>query len=363
MNFADANFKQVPDVLPQDKPKRQLQGQLLAKYVGKPINHEDTLLGDRYLCRGGGMFVVAPSGIGKSVFSIQCAINWAIGRRAFGIKPAKALRILIIQAEDDEGDVIEMSNIALKLNLKAEETALFEQSVWIEHVNDLTGQGLANALDGFLEQWPADLVIINPYTSYLGADAKDDGHANMFLRNWINPVLTKHRCGAIFIHHTPKTQFQNTDDFKPSDWMYRGAGAASLTNWSRAYLVIDPTTISGCFKFIAAKRGKRIGWNGAFKLHFSHSKNDCELLWYPSSEEEIKASESKSKLSAKDLLPFIPTMDEGHISIPEIIKAAKGVMSDKTVRKFMKELMELDKLDCQHLQNDQNKTIEKYAQK
>jgi hypothetical protein len=343
--------------------RRVLSGRLLSEYIGKPINHEDTLLGDRYLCRGGGMFAVAPSGVGKSVFSIQCAVNWSVGRKAFGIKPARPLRILIIQAEDDEGDIIEMSNLATKLGLNKEETALFNSNVWIEHVNDLTGVNFTIALDGFLEQWPADIVIINPYSSYLGKDVKDDGHANMFLRNWLNPVLTKHRCAALFIHHTPKTQFQNTDDWKPSDWMYRGAGAAALTNWSRAYLVIDPTTTHGCYKFIAAKRGRRIGWNGAFHLHFSHSQNDGELLWVPSSEDEIRASESKSKLTAKDLLPFIPSKDEGSISIPDIIKAAKGTLGEKYVRKFIKELVDLDKITCHHVKNQQNKPIEEYAQK
>jgi RecA-family ATPase len=75
----DSNITQFPN-----KDRRKLRGRLLADYVGKTINEGDTLLGDRYLCRGGGMFIVAPSGIGKSVFSIQTAIEWSAGRRSFG---------------------------------------------------------------------------------------------------------------------------------------------------------------------------------------------------------------------------------------------------------------------------------------
>ena len=42
--------------------------------------------------------------------------------------------------------------------------------------------------------------------------------------------------------------------------MYAAAGNADLTNWARAILVIEPTHVEGVFEFIAAKRGKRIGW-------------------------------------------------------------------------------------------------------
>ena len=50
------------------------------------------------------MFIVAPSGLGKSTLSIQMAVLWCCGLIAFGITPHKALRILIIQSEDDQGD-------------------------------------------------------------------------------------------------------------------------------------------------------------------------------------------------------------------------------------------------------------------
>jgi len=42
--------------------------------------------------------------------------------------------------------------------------------------------------------------------------------------------------------------------------MYSGSGASCLTNWARAYLVIEPTELHGVYKFIAAKRGERIAW-------------------------------------------------------------------------------------------------------
>jgi hypothetical protein len=62
------------------------------------------------------------------------------------------------------------------------------------------------------------------------------------------------------IHHTAKTNFQNTDKYSLWDWAYHDAGAACITNWARSILAIKPETEDmSIFKFIAAKRGRRIG--------------------------------------------------------------------------------------------------------
>jgi len=67
------------------------------------VFEKNNLLGNRFLCVEGGMLFVGPSGIGKSSASIQQDILWALGRPAFGIKPARPLRILTIQAENMTG--------------------------------------------------------------------------------------------------------------------------------------------------------------------------------------------------------------------------------------------------------------------
>jgi RecA-family ATPase len=106
--------KQVP---PQEEAPNFGCGHSIAWYAKHSINHQATLLGQRYLCRRGGMFIVAPSGLGKSTLSIQLAVLWCCGLIAFGIKPRKALRILIVQSEDDEGDCTEISRVMEHLDL------------------------------------------------------------------------------------------------------------------------------------------------------------------------------------------------------------------------------------------------------
>jgi hypothetical protein len=46
-------------------------------------------LGHRWLCCGGGAFIFGPSGLGKSVLTLQAAVECACAQTAFGIKPAR----------------------------------------------------------------------------------------------------------------------------------------------------------------------------------------------------------------------------------------------------------------------------------
>jgi DnaB-like helicase N terminal domain/AAA domain len=309
---------------------RKLTGASFLDLSRRPINHADTLLGDRYLCRGGGLFIVGPSGQGKSVLESQASILWACGKPAFGIRPARPLRSLIIQAEDDEGDTIEMAQIVDHLKLTDREKKLIGENTHVEFVNDVTGDAFIKLCDDFLAQKPSDLLWINPYTAYLGADIKDDEKNSRFLRNGLNPVLTKNRCATVPIHHTPKLNFRgDTTEWKPSEWMYAGAGAAVLTNWARAYLVIDPCKEAGVYKFIAAKRGKRIGWGDhipVFESFWAHTTEEGKLLWVPATAlQEAQAKSSRNGSVDKEaLLNSIPVLD------PKLKAAVEREFNEKT---------------------------------
>jgi hypothetical protein len=70
-------------------------------------NDPDELLKHRFLCRGGGAMVNGPTGVGKSSFLMQAAVLRSIGRSFFGIQPARPLTSLLVQAENDDGDLVE----------------------------------------------------------------------------------------------------------------------------------------------------------------------------------------------------------------------------------------------------------------
>jgi hypothetical protein len=297
---AKAKVGITPGVAPPstngDRPApRFKKGHSLAWYANHPIDDTQTLLGNRYLCRTAGMFMVAPSGMGKSTLSIQMAILWCCGLVAFGIPPRGKLRILIVQAEDDEGDCTEMAQVMNHLELTGDQKRLVENNTELIRCNHLVGQRFVEALESCLRQAkdggrPFDLVIINPYGVFLGDDVKNTTACTRFLNELLNPVLNELGVAAILVHHTPKTNFQNTDKYKLWDWMYWGAGCASITNWARAILVIKPEGDDmEIFKFIAAKRGSRIGeeWRDSFTRHFAWSSLPGVLRWELASDDQV----------------------------------------------------------------------------
>lgn len=268
----------------------------------KKIDDSKTILGKRYLCRGGGMWIIAPSGLGKSTLSIQIAILWACGKSAFDIKPSKSLRILVVQAEDDEGDCIEMSLMINHLGLSEKEKILVGENTEIVHCNDLSGSMFIDALKRKLKAAkdagrPFDLVIINPYGVYQGQDVSNPVDNTHFLNHLLNPVLSDYDLAAVIIHHTPKTNFTNFDKLNLWDFQYAGAGSANMTNWARAIMVIVPQSVERLFLFVAAKRGSRLdGWNGVSTRLFSWSDMEDVMMWInPSQEQRARKADGDQK--------------------------------------------------------------------
>jgi hypothetical protein len=319
-----------------------LAGASLLVLSKRPIPADKTLLGDRWLCAGGGAMIVGPSGIGKSTLSVQAAALWSCGRSAFGIRPARPLRLLVIQSEDDDGDSIEMARVLNELGLSEKELELTGRNTHLEFLNDKTGHAFTKRLNEMLGLFPCDIVVVNPLSAYLGSDTKDEEKVNQFLRTWINPILTTHNTAVIFIHHTPKTTNRDTSEWT-TEWMYSGSGVAGITNWARAYIAIDPCKEApDVYKFIAAKRGKRIGWGGS-ETFWAHSRDDGKILWVPADRDQIALAKEASKSNPDDLLRLVPELDP--ISQEKLHQiASEKKIGEKKIRRFLKILEEEKKI-------------------
>jgi len=227
------------------------------------IDDNQTLLGNRFLCRGGGLLQISYTGVGKSTVGIQQDMLWALGKPAIGIKPARPLRILCIQAENDRDDQIEAaSGIAAGLRLsQADLDQISESTRYIYHSAKTGGEFIDTVLQPALSRFPCDLVRLDPLIAYVGGDISKPDVVAAFLRNGLNPVLARHQAGCIINHHTPKPTAETTKfKRKLSEWVYAAAGSYDLMGWARAALVFTPTSEPSVFRFIAAKRGQRIGW-------------------------------------------------------------------------------------------------------
>jgi hypothetical protein len=321
-----------------------------------PLN---TVLGDRFLCKGSGMLFVGPSGVGKSSSSVQQDILWGIGAPAFEIKPQRPLRILTIQSENDDDDLKEMRDGVLRgLHLSSQERELVRQNVFYESEQCKTGMDFLAYVDRRLgHAKDADLLRIDPLNGCLGADPTDTEKTMAFLRNGLNPILKKHNIAAIINHHTPKTNNRDTSAWRGSDWMYAAAGGADIINWARAVMVIDPTHTNHVFRFIAAKRGARVAWRdaeGAKEIirHFCHAEDG--IYWRDAEDSDLEAVKSASpsgkgsgskqaNKTPEDLKALVPLT--GAVAKEALIyKAGKAGIGQKLARHFLRELLEGEEL-------------------
>jgi hypothetical protein len=266
-------------------------------------NENAEILRNRFLCRGGAVLLVGPTGIGKSSFVLQGAISWALGKEFFGIAPARQTRILMVQAENDDGDLAEMRDgvyRGMTATGELDEADLAHLAAHIEIVGEdsRTGRDFGKALDGLLTASRPDLCIIDPALAYLGGDALKQADVTLFCRNILNPIIHRHNCGLVLVHHTnkPPKQEENGNGWKAGDLAYLGQGAADWANWARGVIAIRSTGTHDVYDLCLGKRGRRIGWrdadgNPVFSRRIAHAK-DGGIYWRLPSDAEVFASAS-----------------------------------------------------------------------
>jgi AAA domain len=310
MRGTDSPFR-LYDPPPEPEHEFILSGRSVVDYLDIVIDPKSNLLGNRWLTRDGSAFIIAPSGHGKSSFVTQVAILWSIGRAAFGIKPPQAWRILVIQSEDDDAETKKFVQMLRVFGLSQAEMIALKNNTRFEYRRDISGEKFIKALGDFLNQFPCDIVIINPLSGFLLCDLKDDERVSVFLRQQLNAVMAAHACAPIVIHHTPKTNFTKLENMQWYDWMYAMSGCATLTNWSRAVLVVAPSKVPGTYRFIAAKRFDEIQWQQREywfahnrELHGSNGHSIEIIQWVPATEDQIAtaAPPAKKKQEALTLL-------------------------------------------------------------
>lgn len=249
-------------------------------------NDPNALLGKRWICKGGSLLIIGPSGIGKSSLVLQLVVPWCVNKPSFGIKPSCALKALFIQAENDEGDMAEMfRGIRNGLGIdpfsnEAEYEMLKRNLVFIRDTSH-TGQAFTEAVRRLIDKHHPDLVVFDPLLSFIGADISRQEVCSQFLRSWLNPIASATGVAWICVHHTgkPPSDPKAKKHWKGSDFSYAGLGSSELTNWTRASMTIEQAG-EGAYRVIMSKRGKRSG-----ATHTDGSP--AQTLWLRHSEKSI----------------------------------------------------------------------------
>jgi hypothetical protein len=255
---------------------------------------ETELLRTRFLCRGGGLLLVGPTGVGKSSLGMQATTCWALGKPCFGIAPARPLRSIIVQAENDAGDLAEMRDgVFAGLNLEDSERERAGAMVLCFHEHERSGADFfSRTVEPLLRLHRPDLLWIDPALSYIAGESNSQADVGRFLRNWLNPLLNKYQCGAVVVHHTNKPPTgKEKSVWSGSDLAYLGSGSSEWANWARAVVAIRSLGDNGIFELCLGKRGGRVDWrNDAGERIYStligHATEPGRIYWRNADESE-----------------------------------------------------------------------------
>lgn len=344
-----------------------------------PIEDDpDEIFEHRFLCKGSTALLIGQTGAGKSSFTMQGCMKWSLGYEHFGLRPAKRIRengmkICIIQAENDRGDLAEMAQGVIKgLNLRPEQIDWIRPRVLTLNEVDAQKEELVGVCEKVLQAHPGlDLLVIDPAFHYLGGDAlkaQDVGH---FMRKLMLPLAKKHNVGILIIHHTNKPS-TNKDKFGAAagDYAYLGAGSAEWINPARAGLAIIGTKVKGVFRLKAIKRDRRLRWldqdgNYTDERYIAYHREASVICWRdadPSEIEEVLASENpesdkvkpgRKKLAVDSIKLLTLILGSGEPqprSAVHSVLMAKGKCSEGTANTWIKDALKAGLLEIDHLE-------------
>ncbi len=227
------------------------------------------ILGARWLCKGGSLTIVSSSGVGKSSFVLQLAVALTTAVPFFGIAhpDEKPLRVGLIQAENDWGDIREaLEGTLIWLCSTGRGTRdmvpRMQENLHFFRENTKTGAAFLALLRQLIKEHRLDVIILDPLMAFFGDDVADQKAMSLFLRNTLQPILEETGAVVVIVHHTAKPKHEPNRN--ASEIAYLGAGSSELTNWSREVAVLqregerkdkrDPA-----FRFTLCKRGNRAG--------------------------------------------------------------------------------------------------------
>ena len=269
---------------PTEGPRRMDPDELLS------FNRKDdpnVVIGNRWLCKGGSMLIVGQSGTGKSSLMMQAAVHWCVGKDFFGIKPVRPLRAVILQAENDFGDVAEaFQDVVTGARLHIPELAQLKENLGIFRDTTSVGPSFPDMLKQLIKAHAADVIFVDPLLSFAGIDVSDQEQASRFLRHDLAPILLETGAILIAMHHTGKPKAaKDTENFTVADLAYSGLGSSEFTNYFREVAVLARCQgEEPIYKFGMTKRRGRAGLkdiDGEFQneITIRHSREKGMIRW------------------------------------------------------------------------------------
>jgi RecA-family ATPase len=274
-------------------------------------NDPDCLIGDRWLCKSGSLVLQGPTGVGKSSLMLQMLMSWAIGRDFFGIKPVRPLRVCLLQAENDKGDMAEPFQDVAKhaLKLTRDEFAELRKNLIIKRNSSSTGGEYASCVRRLVKLHNLDIIFGDPLFAYAGGNVSDQEYMSKFLRAQLEPVCHELKVIVAFVHHTGKPPKQG--EGRTGSKAYAGFGSSEIANWAREVMTIDDGGKDGIYTVELSKRQARTGLvdiagNPTNKLFLRHSNGGTSFWLHATDIENTqKLEESREQDTLEKLRAYV----------------------------------------------------------
>ena len=214
------------------------------------------LLGEkRWICKGSHCLWIGATGVGKSSLCGQMGILWSIGKDLFGIAPVSPLVCVLGQAEDDKGDLAEITQGIINgfsLQDRREEI----RSRFKIHRVRARGEKLRAWCETVCQEYAPDVIFINPLNKFSEGSLSKEEDAQKLV-DLFDYISDKYGVSFHVFHHTPKPQILKEGQ-KQIDMSYLGFGSSVIPDWARAIMVLSKAEDER-FILTAAKRGGRAG--------------------------------------------------------------------------------------------------------
>ena len=268
-----------------DKGPERMEANALLAF--DPKDDPNTILGNRWLCKGGSALWISQSGVGKSSLCMQAAVHWSVGKDFFGIKAKRPLRIAIVQSENDFGDTAEAFQGSVKgAWLHPNEERLLADNLAIFRDTTSVGPDFPGMLRQIITSHAADLIFVDPLLAFAGIDIADQQAASQFCRHDLNDILKETGCVLIAMHHTTKPRTAKDKEGQTvADMAYSGSGSAEFVNYFREVgVLVRQQGDEPIFKFGFTKRRGRSGMKNptgefAGEITIRHSRDKGLIRW------------------------------------------------------------------------------------
>jgi hypothetical protein len=293
-------------------------------------NDPDSIAGNRWICRGDSVVIQGETGAGKSTLVMQAIVHWAMGRPFFGIKTKGCLKHLLIESENNKGDLAEVFQDVIKsMGLSTEHVEQLKKRIIIVRECSKSGGDFLKLARRLVKKHKPDMVFADPLLSYLGDNVSDQKAMSTFLRTGLQPIIHKSGVVWFWVHHFGKP----SRDAKPSirSSVYSGMGSVEIPGWARETITVNTINAEERLCEIEfGKRARRVGLcdetgNPVCKIYIQQSKTGVlwELADQATAQKTATGAAARHGKAAREIRAFIEK--KVNVTHPQLKAYAKQI--------------------------------------